>query len=60
MAVDHQHVVTAAEMERLSPDERARLLNDRVITDLSQVSPAFLSRVLVKGRRLVEEHRNRA
>ncbi len=60
MAVDHQHVVTAAEMERLSPDERARLLNDRVITDLSQVSPAFLSRVLVKGRRLVDEHRNRA
>ena len=60
MAVDYQHVVTAAEMERLSPDERARLLNDRVITDLSQVSPAFLSRVLVKGRRLVDEHRNRA
>ena len=37
--------VTAEEAELLSPDARAQLLNDSVVTDLSQVSPEFLSRV---------------
>lgn len=48
-------VWTAAELEKLTPDERQRLLNERVITDLSQVSPEFLARVRTKGRALLEE-----
>lgn len=46
---------TAAELERLTPDERQRLLNERVVTDLSKVSPEFLAKVRAKGRVLLEE-----
>lgn len=42
-------------MERLSPNERDRLLDERVVTDLAQVPPEFLDRVLAKGRRLLAE-----
>ena len=47
--------VSTAELERLTPDERQRLLNERVITDLSQVPPEFLARVRATGRVLLEE-----
>ena len=46
---------TAAELERLTPDERQRLLNERVVTDLSEVPPEFLAKVRAKGRALLEE-----
>lgn len=32
MATD-DHIVTAAEMERLSPNERAALIQERMVTD---------------------------
>jgi len=50
-----ERVWTAAELERLTPDERQRLLNERVITDLSQVRPEFLAKVRARGRALLEE-----
>lgn len=53
MAADR--IWTAAELEKMSPDERQRLLNERVITDLAQVSPEFLARVRAEGRALLEE-----
>jgi len=46
---------TAAELEQLTPEERQRLLNERVVTDLSKVPPEFLARVRAKGRDLLEE-----
>jgi hypothetical protein len=46
---------TAAELEQMTPDERKRLLDERVVTDLSTVSPEFLARVRAKGRALLEE-----
>lgn len=46
---------TAADLEKLAPEDRQRLLNERVITDLSRVSPEFLERVRVRGRALLEE-----
>lgn len=49
------HIWTAAELERLTPEERQRLLNERVVTDLSEVPPEFLARVRAKGRALLEE-----
>jgi hypothetical protein len=45
---------TAAELERLTPDERHQVINDGVVTDLDQVSPEFLARVRAKGRALLE------
>ena len=46
---------TAAELERLTPDERYRVIDDGVVTDLEQLPPGFLARVRAKGRVLLEE-----
>ncbi|MDQ3757010.1 MAG: hypothetical protein M3394_04090 [Actinomycetota bacterium] len=46
---------TAAELEALTPEERQRLLSERVVTDLSQVPVDFLARVRAEGRALLEE-----
>ena len=48
-------ILKAAELEQLTPEERQRLLNERVVTDLSEVSPEFLAKVRAKGRALLEE-----
>ena len=48
-------VLTAAELEQMTPDERQRALDDRVVTNLADVSPGFLARVRAKGRALLEE-----
>ena len=48
-------VLTAAELEEMTPHERHRVLDDRVVTDLADVSPDFLARVRAKGRALLEE-----
>lgn len=53
--VADERVVTAAELELMTPDERHRLLNERVVTDLSQVDPEFLAQVRAKARALHEE-----
>lgn len=46
---------TAAELEQLTPDERHRVVNDGVVTNLADVSPEFLDRVRAKGRALLAE-----
>ena len=46
---------TAEELERLSPDERDRIVKEGIITDLSQVPADFLARARAKGRALLEE-----
>lgn len=53
--VADERILTAAELELMTPDERHRLLNERVITDLSQVDPAFLAKVRAKARELHAE-----
>lgn len=47
---------TAAELERLTPDERQRVIDDGVVTDLDQLSPEFVARVRARGRALIERH----
>lgn len=46
---------TAEELERLSPDERDRVVKEGIITDLSQVPAEFLDRARQRGRKLLEE-----
>ena len=46
---------TAAELERLTPDERHRVFNEGIVTDLDQLSPEFLDRVRAKGSALLVE-----
>ena len=49
-------VWTAAEMELMSPDERARIVRQGQVTSLDELDPAFRSRVEAKSRRIAEEH----
>lgn len=46
---------TAEELERLSPDERDRIVKEGIVSDLSQVPADFLARARAKGRALLEE-----
>ncbi|MEO1061348.1 MAG: hypothetical protein AAFZ07_08005 [Actinomycetota bacterium] len=51
-----RRVVTAAEMELMSPDERAEVVADGELGSLDDLDPTFRERVADKGRRLLEEH----
>jgi hypothetical protein len=44
---------TAEELERLSPDERAALLNERVVTDLDGADPGLVEWARAKGVELL-------
>lgn len=46
---------TAAEMELMSPDERARLVRQGMRTSLDDLDPEFRARVDAKSRRLAQE-----
>lgn len=50
-----ERVWTAAELAQMTPDERHRLFNDHVVTDLSALPPEFVARARAKGRRLLIE-----
>jgi len=47
--------LSVAGMERLSPDERARIVSERSSDDLADLDPEFRARVDATRRRLVEE-----
>ena len=53
--MDAAEVRSAAEVERLTPDERQRLVNDRTSTDLSQIPEDFVVKARAEGRRLLIE-----
>lgn len=50
-------LVTAEQLDKMTPNERAALLRSRTITDLSELPPEFRERVLAKGQRIAEELR---
>lgn len=54
MAADR--IWTAAEMELMSPDERARLVRSGMLSSLDALEPGFRARVEEKSRRLAEEY----
>lgn len=51
-----RRVWTAAEMELMSPDERARLVRQGMRTSLDELDPEFRARVDAKSRRLAQEY----
>lgn len=55
LVMTDDRIWTADELEELTPDERHRLLNERVVTNLAEVSPDFLASARSKGRSLLEE-----
>jgi len=46
---------TAAELEKMTPNERADLINRSVVADLSTLDPELVERIRAKGRALLEE-----
>ena len=50
-----RNLVTAAELDAMSPDERAALVSERIVTNLDELSPEFRDRVLTTGRQLASE-----
>ncbi len=46
---------TAEELERLTPDERDRVVKEGLVQDLSELPPEFVARARAKGRALMEE-----
>ena len=55
LRMDAVEIYTVDEVERLTPDERQRLVNERTSTDLSDVPDEFLTRARSDGRRLLVE-----
>ena len=52
---DERKLLTAPELDEMSPDERAAAVNDRVVTDLDELPPEFRDQVVATGRRLAVE-----
>ena len=48
-------LITAAEMDRLTPDERAAAVNERIVTDWDDVPEAFRQKVITTAHRLAED-----
>ena len=48
-------VVSVAEMEMMSPDERAVAVQSRVVTDLDELPETFRNSVLLRANALKEE-----
>ncbi len=52
---DERKLLTALELDEMSPDERAAAVNDRVVADLDELPAEFRDRVVATGRRLAVE-----
>jgi hypothetical protein len=53
--VADDHLWTAEELEKLTPQERQRLLDERVVTDVSSLAPDLVGRIRDRGRALMEQ-----
>lgn len=54
---DAPRLITAEELDAMSPDERARVVREHVVTDLDQLPDDFRRRVANTAGRLSEERR---
>jgi hypothetical protein len=54
-AVAERRIWKPAEIEAMEPEERQRLFDERIVTDLSEIDPVFLERARAHGRKLMEE-----
>jgi hypothetical protein len=54
---DAPRLITAEDLDAMSPDERARVVREHVVTDLDQLPDEFRRRVETTAGRLAEERR---
>ena len=52
---EHRPLLTASELDAMSPDERAAAVADRLVTDLEELPDEFRQRVVSTGARLAAE-----
>lgn len=55
---EKRKLLTAPELDAMSPDERAAALTERIVTDLKSIPDEFRQRVLDTGARLAAERRS--
>ena len=48
-------LITAAEMDKMTPDERALAVNERIVTDRDDVPEASRQKVIDTAHRLADE-----
>ena len=54
---DPPKVITAEELDGMTPDERAQVVRDHIVTDLDQLPDGFRRRVETTAARLAEQIR---
>lgn len=52
---EHDQVVTAAEMDTVTPQQRADAVDAGIVRDWTDVDPAFRDHVETRARRLARE-----
>jgi hypothetical protein len=50
-------VITAEELDAMSPDQRARVVREHIVTDLDHIPEGFRQRIETTAARLVEQLR---
>jgi hypothetical protein len=53
-------VITAAEMDRMTPQERADVVDASIVRDLKDVSESFRAEIVATAKMLGEQRRARA
>ncbi len=54
---DKRRVLTADDLDEMTPNERAAAFDERIVDDLSALPFEFVGRVMETGRRLADEMR---
>ena len=55
---EDRKLLTAPDLDAMSPDERAAALTERIVTDVASLPDEFRRRVLETGARLAAERRS--
>jgi hypothetical protein len=53
--VDRQRILTAEELDAMTPDQRAKAFRDRIVTDPDELPEEFRDRVFETAKRLGAE-----
>ena len=60
VVAEKRRIITAAEMDRMTPQERADAVDAAIIRDLSDVSDSFRAEIMATAKMLGEQRRARA
>lgn len=52
---DERELVTAEQMDTMTPDERATVVRDRIVTDLDELPPEVRARLEEAGRQVARD-----